>query len=82
MARKFLYFVVAVIVLVIGAGLILSSYAEPLTRLAMTPTVKFEAQPPLKANAYDDPAMWFARPGQPGDEIGRASCRERVLVQV
>ena len=69
MARKFLYFVVAVIVLIVGAGMILSSYAEPLTRLAMTPTVKFEAQPPLKANAYDDPAMWFARPGQPGDAL-------------
>ena len=69
MARKFLYFVVAVIVLVIGAGMILSSYAEPLTRMAMTPTVKFEPQPPLKANAYDNPAMWFARPGQPGDAL-------------
>ena len=69
MARKFLYFIVAVIVLVISAGVVLSSYAEPLTRLAMTPTVKFEVQPTLKPNAYDDPAMWFARPGQPGEAL-------------
>ena len=69
MARKFLYFVAFVIVLVVGARIALSFYAEPLTRMAMTPAVKFEAQPPLKVNAYDDPAMWFARPGQPGDAL-------------
>ena len=69
MARKFLYFVAFVIVLVVGARIALSFYPEALTRMAMTPSVKFEAQPQLKPNAYDDPAMWFARPGQPGEAL-------------
>ena len=66
MARKFLYLIVFAIVIVVGARLALSFYPEAMTRVAMTPSVKFEAQPALKANAYDDPALWFARAGLPG----------------
>ena len=66
MARKFLYLVALVIVVVVGARLALSFYPEALTRMAMEPSVKFEAQPALKPNAYNDPAMWFARPGLSG----------------
>ena len=63
MARKFLYLVALVIVVVVGARLALTFYPEALTRMAMEPSIKFEAQPALKANAYNDPALWFARPG-------------------
>ena len=69
MARKFLYLVVLVIVIVVGGRLALSFYPEAMTRVAMTPSVKFEAQPVLKANAYSDPALWFVRPGLPGDSL-------------
>ena len=66
MARKFLYLVAIVIVLVLAGRLALSFYPEQLTRMTFTPTVKFEPQPPLKANAYTDPGLWFARPGKAG----------------
>ena len=66
MARKFLYLVVLVIVVVVGARLALSFYPEAMTRIAMEPSVKFEAQPALQPKVYDDPAMWFARPGMTG----------------
>ena len=66
MARKFLYLIVFAIVIVVGARLALSFYPEAMTRVAMTPSAKFEAQPALKVNAYDDPALWFARAGLPG----------------
>lgn len=69
MARKFLYLVVLVIVVVVGGRLALSFYPEAMTRVAMTPSVKFEAQPVLKANAYSDPALWFARPDLPGPSL-------------
>lgn len=68
MARKFLYLVALVIVIVVGARLALSFYPDAMTRTAMTPSGGFEAQPALKANAYDDPALWFARPGRPGPD--------------
>jgi len=66
MARKFLYLVALVIVLVVGARLALSFYPEAMTRIAMEPSIKFEAQPALQPKVYDDPAMWFARPGMTG----------------
>ena len=69
MARKFLYLVVLVIVIVVGGRLALSFYPEAMTRVAMTPSVKFEAQPVLKPNAYNDPGLWFARPGLPGPSL-------------
>ena len=66
MARKFLYLIALVIVIVVGARLALSFYPDAMTRIALTPSVKFEAQPTLKANAYSDPALWFAQPKLPG----------------
>ena len=66
MARKFLYLIALVIVVVVGARLALSFYPEAMTRMAMEPSVKFEAQPALGPNAYANQALWFARPGLPG----------------
>ncbi len=65
MARKFLYLIALVIVIVVGARLALSFYPDAMTRIALTPSVKFEPQPALKTNAYDDPALWFAHPDLP-----------------
>lgn len=61
MARKFLYLVAAVIMLVIAGGFVIRIYEKELTQLAFVPTAKFEEQKALATNIYDDPQMWFAR---------------------
>ena len=68
MARKFLYLIALIIVIVVGGRLALTFYPDAMTRIAMTPSERFEPQPALKPNAYADPAMWFARPGMTGPD--------------
>lgn len=63
MARKFLYIIAVVIVLVIGAMFALRYWADDLTAIAFVPESEFVEQDALAANAYEDPAMWFSRPG-------------------
>ncbi|MCB2080779.1 MAG: DUF3089 domain-containing protein [Novosphingobium sp.] len=63
MARKFLYLVAIVIVLVIAALFALRIWSVELTRIAFVPQTEFTAQPALSDSAYADPDMWFARPG-------------------
>ncbi|MGN5373983.1 DUF3089 domain-containing protein [Sphingomonas hankookensis] len=63
MARKFLYVVATLIVLVIAGGVAYSLFGNALLRRAMVPSVAFRAEPPMPANAYGDRALWFARPG-------------------
>jgi hypothetical protein len=60
-ARKFLYLVAAIIMLVIAGGFVIRIYERELTQLAFVPTTKFEEQKALATTIYDDPAMWFAR---------------------
>lgn len=62
--RKFLYIVAFLIVLAIAVLFVLRLYAEELTELALVPDVEFVEQDPLQDNAYQDPAMWFSRPGK------------------
>lgn len=67
MARKFIYFVAGLIVLVIAGGFALSIYQEELTDFAigqLEPTVKYEKQEALATNIYDKPEMWFSRNSQ------------------
>lgn len=61
--RRFLYFIVAGILLVLAVLLALRLYGEDLTRLAMVPTADFPGQQALADNAYADPGMWISRPG-------------------
>lgn len=63
MARKFLYFVALLIVMVIAALLALRIWSAELTRFAFVPRGAFEAQAPARAGLYDNPAMWVSRPG-------------------
>ncbi len=63
MARKFLYVVATLIVLVIVGGVAYSLFGNDLLRRAMVPSVAFRAEPAMPANAYANRAMWFARPG-------------------
>ena len=63
MARKFLYLVAIVIILVLAALFVLRIWSNELTRFAFVPRGTFEQQQPLAETAYADPAMWFSRPG-------------------
>lgn len=67
MARKFLYFVALLIVMVIAALLALRIWSAELTRFAFVPRGAFEVQQPLRAGVYDDPEMWVSRPGTAAD---------------
>ena len=71
MARKFLYFVAFVILLVIAVLFALRIWGEQLSELAFVPRSDFVRQQPLADNAYDDPAMWIARPGSVGEQLAR-----------
>lgn len=71
MARKFLYFVAFCIVVVIGALIALRVWADEFTEIAFVPDAEFVEQDPLANNAYNDPAMWFSRPGIGFDDPAR-----------
>lgn len=71
MARKFLYIIAALVVLVIAVLFALRFWAEDLTEMAFVPRAEFQAQPPLAPNVYDDPAMWLARPGLGARDFSR-----------
>ncbi len=64
MARKFLYIVAALTVLVIAGGFVIRIYESELTELAFVPTAKFEPQPAFAPSKYEGNDMWFARPGK------------------
>jgi Protein of unknown function (DUF3089) len=63
MARKFLYFVAFCIVIVIGARIAYELFQDELAQIALVPSAEFAPITPLQANAYEDPALWFSRPG-------------------
>lgn len=63
MAKKFLYFIAFCIILVIGGGILLALFPNQLTKLATVPSVEFTPVAQLDANAYQDPALWYSRPG-------------------
>lgn len=63
MARKFLYIVAAAIILVIAGAFALAIWSNEATKIAFVPRGKFVEQPPLADNAYNDPSMWYSRPG-------------------
>lgn len=63
MVRKFLYFVAFCIALVIAGAVAFRFWSNEIAQIALVPSGKFETQNALAASAYDDPKMWFARPG-------------------
>lgn len=62
--RKFLYTIVFLIVLVVAGLFVLRVWGDELTEFAMVPDAEFVEQDPLELNAYQDPDMWFSRPGK------------------
>jgi len=67
MARKFLYVIAGLILLTMAVLFAMRIWADRLTEIAFVPTGAFEEQAALSANAYQDPAMWFSRPGKSPD---------------
>ena len=63
MAKKFLYFVAACIVIVLVAGIIYKRFEAEITALALVPSVEFTPTAPLDENSYEDPGLWYSRPG-------------------
>jgi DUF3089 family protein len=63
LARRFLWVVAGLILLVLVAALGYRIFGTELMRLTMIPTVAFEPAPPPAAAAYARPEMWIARPG-------------------
>ncbi|MEP3049968.1 MAG: DUF3089 domain-containing protein [Erythrobacter sp.] len=71
MAKKFLY-LVAIIIVVIFVGLIaLSIWAKELAQVALVPSTEFVEQETLAANAYEDAALWYSKPGMAGTDPAR-----------
>lgn len=68
MARKFLYFIAVLVVLVIAALIVLRIWSTELTRYAFVPKVAFEQVRPLPAGAYANRVMWISRPDTGADD--------------
>ena len=61
MARKFLYVIAAIIILVLAGMVTYSLYGAKLIEYVSVPSVAFEKKAPLAKGIYDDPKMWLAR---------------------
>lgn len=62
MARKFLYIVAILAVLIIAAMFALRMWPGKLSEWALVPDHAFEQPAPVAANRYADPKMWISRP--------------------
>ena len=67
MARKFLYVMAFLVVLVIAGAIALSIWGNDLVRLSLVPGEAFRPQPSLASRAYDGQRLWLARPGIAND---------------
>src|SRR3546814_2779830 len=67
LARKFLYIIAAIILLVLAAGVVYQLFPGWIARTAFVPSTEFKPQAAVAPNAYDDPEMWFARHGMEHD---------------
>ena len=63
MARKFLYAVIVIIVLVVACGTLLFVYQKELMKMALVPGEKFAGGAATPTERYAKADMWFARPG-------------------
>ncbi len=63
MAKKFLYFVAFCIVLFLIGRIAYEMFQDELAEFALVPTSEFTPTAALEENAYQDPALWYSRPG-------------------
>ncbi len=71
MVRKFLNIIAILTFLVILAAFALYIWWDRAADFAFVPSQEFVEQDALAANAYQDPAMWFSRPGIGVDDPAR-----------
>ncbi|TPG43166.1 DUF3089 domain-containing protein [Sphingomonas koreensis] len=67
MARKFLYLIAIMIVLIIAAAFAYRLFGTQMMRAALVPSAQFVAEPKVAPNTYANPDMWLARPDKPGN---------------
>jgi hypothetical protein len=65
LARRFLWVVAGLTMLVMAAALLYRLFGTELMRFAMVPRSAFEGGPPPAARAYADRRLWIARPDLP-----------------
>ena len=63
MAKRFLQLVAVLIVLIFVVLIALRVWSSELAAIALVPDTEFVEQDPLEANAYQDPELWYSRPG-------------------
>ena len=67
LARRFLWVVAGLIVLLLAAALAYRLFEDRLLKLAMVPTVAFEETKVRNGPDYSQASAWLARPGIPND---------------
>lgn len=67
LARRFLYIIAVLIVLVLGVGLAWNLMQDRLMRMAFVPNEAFAPMPASTAPDYAKPRAWLARPDLPND---------------
>ncbi len=67
LARKFLWVIAIITILVIAAAIAYRIFGEQLLRVALVPTVEFAAPKPSDAPDYTQAKNWLARPDLPTD---------------
>ncbi len=63
MVKKFLYLVAILIALVVGGRIAFELFQKEFAEIALVPSAEFAPVKPLDANAYEDSALWYSRPG-------------------
>lgn len=63
MAKKFLYFIAFCTVTFIVGRIAYELFQDELAAFALVPSTEFTPTEPLEANAYQDPSLWYSRPG-------------------
>jgi pimeloyl-ACP methyl ester carboxylesterase len=67
LARRFLWIVAGLTVLVMAGALLYRLFEPQLMKLAMVPTTRFEGAPAIGTSAYARADMWIARPDISGN---------------
>lgn len=63
MAKKFLYFIAICIVIFLVGRIGYEMFQDELAEIALVPSTEFTPTEPMEANAYQDPDLWYSRPG-------------------
>ncbi|WP_299191829.1 DUF3089 domain-containing protein [uncultured Erythrobacter sp.] len=63
MAKKFLYFIAICIILFLIGRISYEMFQDELAAFALVPSSEFTPTEALEENAYQDPALWYSRPG-------------------